>query len=347
MKSRIEFAVLLRIVRRHAVLVCAFIATLAIGHPAAADQRAANPQDGRQALQEAAHLVQQGRLEEADAQAQKALSNPETRAAAHSVLGAIRFQQERLDESARLLEEAIRLDPRLLGAHLTLAEVRIAQGQTDAATALFRRALELDPLNQIARFGLARAEGDKGNYREALEIARPVSDAFKLFPEGLFFLATAYLKTGDRPAATALVDRWNRSTDIPQAWSIRLAAIYAEEGVPAAAIQILEQAKTVAPVSYELLVTLGGAFVLNEDPARALDTYDDALRLKPDALPALRQAAAVAERQGKLDRSLSYWSRLKKLQPDDPEVAREYDRVSREVKRLPEPARSSGETERR
>jgi tetratricopeptide (TPR) repeat protein len=80
--------------------------------------------------------------------------------------------------------------------------------------------------------------------------------------------------------------------------AIRLAAVYAEEGVPAAAIQILEQARTVAPVSFDLLVTLGGSFLLNEDPARALAAYDDALKLKPEALPALRQAAEVAERQG-------------------------------------------------
>ena len=205
--------------------------------------------DSREALQRAAHLVQQGHLEEAEAQAQLALSNPETRGAAHSVLGAIRFQQERLDESARLLQEAIRLEPRLIGANLTLAEVRIAQGQPELAVGLFRRALELDPMNPTARFGLARGEAEKGHFQASLELARPVIEAFKLFPEGLFVLATSFLKTGDRPAAIELVDHWNRSTDIPQAWSIRLAVVYAEEGVPAAAIRILEQAKTVAPVS--------------------------------------------------------------------------------------------------
>jgi protein O-GlcNAc transferase len=326
--------------RRHVsvLLLCTLVATIGLGQIIVAAQQstAASARAGREALQEAAHLVQQGRLEEAEAQVQQALSNPETRAAAHSVLGAIRFQQERLDESATLLEEAIRLDPRLLGAHLTLAEVRIAQGQIDAATALFRRALELDSLNQTARFGLARAEAEKGNYREALDIAKPVEGAFKLFPEGLFFLATAYLKTADQKSAAELVPLWNRSTDIPQAWSIRLAVVYAEAGVPKAAIEILEQARTVAPISYDLLVTLGGAYRLNEDPLHALGAYDEALKLKPDALPALRQAAVIAEKQRSFERSLSYWARLKKLQPDDPEVLAAFERVSREVKQLKE-----------
>src|SRR5205807_7577670 len=47
--------------------------------------------DSRQALQKAANLVQEGRLEEADQQAHLALSDPDTRAAACSVLGTIRF----------------------------------------------------------------------------------------------------------------------------------------------------------------------------------------------------------------------------------------------------------------
>jgi tetratricopeptide (TPR) repeat protein len=296
-------------------------------HVSSSPQAPSSPAASREALQKAAALVQQGRLEEADKQAQLALSDRDTRAAAHSVLGAIRFQQQRLGESARLLEEAIRLEPRLVGAHLTLAEVHIALGQADLALGLFRRALELDPMNPTARFGLARSEAEKGNYRGSLEIARPVLTAFKLFPEGLFLLATNFLKTGDRPAARELVDHWTRSTDIPQAWSIRFALLFAEEGVAAAAIDILQRAKEVAPVSYELAFNLAGAYLLNHEPARALDSYDIALGLKPASLPALRQAAALAERQGELERSLSYWIRAKKIAPDDAEILLGFGRV--------------------
>ena len=281
----------------------------------------------RDALQQAAFLVQQGRLDEAEKHAELALSNPATRGAAHSVLGAIRFQQQRLDESARLLQEAIRLEPRLIGAHLTLAEVHIAQGHPEPAVALFRRALELDPMNPTARFGLARSEAEKGNYQASLEIARPVLEAFKLFPEGLFVLATNYLKTKDRHAAVGIVDYWTRSTDIPQAWSIRLARMYAEEGLPSAAIDILERAKPLAPPSYELAFNLGGAYLLNGDAARALASYDDALRLQPESVEALRQAAAVAEQERELERSLSYWMRARQVAPDDPGILLGFGRV--------------------
>ena len=66
--------------------------------------------DSSQALQSAAHLVQQGRLDEAEAQARRALGDPTTQAAAYSVLGTISFQRKRLDESIVFFKKAIQLD---------------------------------------------------------------------------------------------------------------------------------------------------------------------------------------------------------------------------------------------
>ena len=66
---------------------------------------------------------------------------------------------------------------------------------------------------------------------------------------------------------------------------------------------------------------------MNGEPARALDSYDEALRLKPESLAALSQAAAVAESERALERSLSYWMRARKLSPDDPEILLGFGRV--------------------
>jgi len=79
--------------------------------------------DSREALRNAASLVQQGKLDEAERQARLALSDPSGRAVACSVLGTIRFQQKRLPESVIFFHEAIRLEPRIVGARLSWAEV--------------------------------------------------------------------------------------------------------------------------------------------------------------------------------------------------------------------------------
>ena len=79
--------------------------------------------------------------------------------------------------------------------------------------------------------------------------------------------------------------------------------------------------------SYELAFNLAGVHLLRGDAARALDAYDAAISLKPESMDALRQAATLAERQGELERSLSYWIRAKKLAPDDPEILLGFGRI--------------------
>jgi tetratricopeptide (TPR) repeat protein len=270
-----------------------------------AEAGAPGPQ-AQEALQRAAVLVQEGRLQEADQQAQRALSDPQTRAAACSVLGAIRLRQNRLREGAELLQEAIRLDPRLLGAHLNLAQVYTLRGEDALAVPVFRRILELDPRNTEARMALA---------------------ALKRSPEGLLILATDFLKTGDRSSAKALLEDARRLSDVPAAWSVRLAELLVREGLVAEGIDVLERARKADPSSYEPVFALGGAYLVKGDPARALAAYDLALGLRPASVTALRQAAAVAEKQGELERSLSYWLRARKLAADDAQILLGFGRV--------------------
>jgi tetratricopeptide (TPR) repeat protein len=192
---------------------------------------------------------------------------------------------------------------------------------------LFQRVLELDPPNSTARLALASSETEKGNYRRSLELAQPVLGVFKQSPDGLFVLATDFLKTGNRAAAGALVKDWLNLVDVPQEWSVRFALLLANEGVVSEAIDILERAKQISPPSYELAFNLGSAYLLKGDSARALEAYDVALGLEPGSIAALRQAAATAERQNELERSLSYWIRAKKILPNDPEVLLGFGRV--------------------
>jgi tetratricopeptide (TPR) repeat protein len=288
---------------------------------------AAASTESRDALQRAAALVQQGRLDDADQQARLALRDPDTRAVACSVLGAIRLQQKRLGESATFLQEAIRLEPRLVGAHLSLAQLYALQARPELAIRMFARALELDPSNATARVALAGLESRKGNYRRSLDLAHPVLPILKQSPDGLFILATDYLKTGDRAAAAGLIKDWSRLADVEQAWTVKFALLLVEDGVVAEGIDLLERASRASAPSYELAFNLGGAYVLNGDPARALAAYDAALSVQPESLAALRQAAGIAERQNELERSLSYWMRAKKIKPRDPEVLLGFGRV--------------------
>ena len=186
--------------------------------------------DGREPLQKAAVLVQEGRLDEADRQAQIALADPATRAVAYSILGGIRVQQNKLPAGVGLLRKAIELEPGLIGARLTLAQVYTIQGKEPLAAELYRRVLALDPSNATARQALARAEIDKGNCQGALTLARPVLDVFRQSPEGLSMLAVCSLKSGDRAAVSDLASRWTRLPDAPPTATIQFARLLLQGG---------------------------------------------------------------------------------------------------------------------
>lgn len=283
--------------------------------------------DGREALTAAVALVQQGKLVEADHQAQRALADPETRAVAYSILGTIKLQQDRLDDSAKLLGEAIRLEPRLVGAQLSLAQVYTLQNKPGLALARYQKVLELDPDNPSARLVLARAEVERRNYEQALKLTEPVRPVLRESPEGLFVIAAALLKTGRRDEAAPLGAHWNRLPNVPQTASIAFGLLLLQEGVIDEGIAVLEHAKQAGPPSYELAFNLAGAYLMKKDAARALEHYDAALSVTPDSLDALGLAAGVAERNGELERSLSYWLRAKKLAPDDPVILLGFGRV--------------------
>ena len=283
--------------------------------------------DARGALQKAAELVQQGRLQEADQQAHLALSDPATRAVAYSVLGTIRFQQKRLPESVNFLQQAIRLEPNLLGARLSLAEVYSLQNKPALALDLYQKIIEVDPSNAVARFALARSEHEKGHYQRSLDLAQPILPTLTQSPDGLLLLAGDYLHTGDRASAASLAGNWMRLANPSPEWSMKFALLLAKGGVVPEAIEILEQARQAGHISYELAFNLAGIYLLNKDPSRSLENYDLALTLRGDSVPALRQAAEISEQNGELERSLSYWIRLKKINPNDPDTLLGFGRV--------------------
>ena len=303
------------------------IVLVALLPSAAADGAQSTAVDGRAALKTAVALVQQGKLVEADKQARRALEDPETRAVAYSILGTIKLQEKKLQDSATLLNEAIRLEPRLVGAQLTLAQVYTLQEKPALALARFREVLELDPGNPSARLALARAEVEKRNYEQALKLTEPARAVLRQSPEGLYVIAAALLKTGRRDEVVPLGNDWNRLAKVPQAASIAFGLLLVQEGVVDVGIAVLEHAKQAGPPNYQLSFNLAGAYLMKKDAARALEHYDAALSVTPDSLDALRLAASVAERNGDLERSLSYWLRAKKLSPDDPVILLGFGRV--------------------
>ena len=157
------------------------------------------------------------------------------------MLGTISFQRERLDESIVFFRKAIQLDERLVGAHLSLAQVYMLQGEPARALTLFEHVLKVAPSNADARLGVAWSAMEAGQYRRSMELAAP------------------------------LMAEWTPASNVPPDLAIKFGVLFATHGAAPQAIAILERIRTATRPSYELAFNLAGAYLLNNDPARALE----------------------------------------------------------------------------
>jgi tetratricopeptide (TPR) repeat protein len=98
--------------------------------------------------------LEQGRLDDAIAEYQKALNIHPDCVQAHVDLAVAYRQQGKLDDSIAECREALRHKPDFAGAHLDLGLALRREGKTDQAIGEFQAALENDPQLAEARFNL-------------------------------------------------------------------------------------------------------------------------------------------------------------------------------------------------
>lgn len=84
-------------------------------------------------------------------------------------LGASLLQQGKMDEAIAEFQKAVDLDPKYAAAHLNLAYAYDRQGQVDMAIARYQKVIDLQPENLFAHNNLGVLYDKQGRYEEAIE----------------------------------------------------------------------------------------------------------------------------------------------------------------------------------
>lgn len=116
-----------------------------------------------------ASLVQQGKLDEAIAEFQKALALDPKYTAAHLNLGYAYDRQGRPEEAMAQYQKVIALEPGNLFAHNNLGVLYDKKGLYAEAVAAFEKVLQIDPSNATAMENLERAKRNKDIVQEREE----------------------------------------------------------------------------------------------------------------------------------------------------------------------------------
>jgi superkiller protein 3 len=183
-------------------------------------------------------------------------------------------------EAADRFKSACVVDPRDVKSQYDLAVVLDDARDWTGAAEAYERVLVLDPRIALAHHNLgevALARGDRARARRAFEQAAELDPDFAL------------------------------------TW-IDLARVEVEDGNPGAAVRVLERATArldLPPVWYHL----GLARELANDPARAQEAFEHAIKMDPRHAESLNELALIHEARREVDEAIALWQRAVEADP--------------------------------
>ena len=167
--------------------------------PAAApkQQEAKSSVDQATKEQQAVALINQGKLQEAEAIYRDLISAGTNNHIVYGNLAAICGMQGRFDELTELLKKALQLKPNYPEAHNNLGAALQEQGDLDAAIASYNTALQLKPNYPQAHNNLGNALKEQGNLDAAIASYNTTLQLKPNFPEAHWNSSLTMLLGGD------------------------------------------------------------------------------------------------------------------------------------------------------
>lgn len=225
-----------------------------------------------------------GRFTEAEAAFGKALAADAKYLPALLGLADLRLRQRRPADAQAFIERARALDPASPDVYTAFGRFQFGQGRYEEAKASYLKALQLDPQAFLAHLDLADL------YASALRDPRAAEQEYR---------RALALRPGHTPAR------------------LGLALALLSSGKPQAALAELQAVAKAAPNDPTAWHLIGRVHAGQGQFAEAADALSEALRVRPDFMPALLDRADVYAEMGKDSAAAADYERAIKLNPRD------------------------------
>ncbi|HUB66342.1 MAG TPA: tetratricopeptide repeat protein [Candidatus Methylacidiphilales bacterium] len=201
---------------------------------------------------------------------------------AYGNLGVILFQQGHIDEAVSDCQKALAIKPDYADAHNNLGSVFIQNGQVDEAIKQFQKAVEINPNYVEARNNLGGALAQKGELDQAMaqyEIALKIDPDMA---ESYYNLGNIFLQKGELDEA---IIRYQQALKIDPGFAeahYNLGNILLQKGQIDEAITHFQKALEIDPNNAQAHNNFGAALLEKGELDQALVHFREALRLYPD-----------------------------------------------------------------
>lgn len=266
-------------------------------------------------LRQAVALHQQGRLEQARERYQQVLALDPRQFDALHLSGVIERQRGNPSRAVDLIRQALAVDPRQARAHCNLGAALQDLGQADAALQSVETALRLDPRYALAWNNRGNTLRRLGRLPEALDSYERALALQASYPEAWCHRAIVLNDLGRHPDAAASAEQALAArpgyADALQALGNALQALdrFAD------AVDAYDAAlRGAAPARQaEIWCARGAALKKSGDLARALESYEHALRLRPDYATAEHYRANVLRALDRREEAIAAYHRAREL----------------------------------
>jgi len=169
---------------------------MAGSHPPKLFPALMNDHTGQPLIDEGLRLHRAGRLAEARASYEEALTSNCRDVNALSLLGALAFEERRLEEALELFGRAVSERPELGKCHFHLGEVHRLSGNHEQAIEEYKKAAELDPNSAASFDGVGIGLAALGRFEEATGYFRQAISADWSYCEGYENLGVCLARQG-------------------------------------------------------------------------------------------------------------------------------------------------------
>lgn len=289
---------------------------------------AAEAENQKRLLAEAAAQLARGSLEEAENPLWKALETDPNHEQALTMLGTIRVRQRRYSEAEAVFRRVLQINPNSLAAHRGLGSTLTSENRTDEAIKQYSAAIDLAPGDLGSKMAIAQLFAGRGQFQQVLDTMQTIPR--NKFPvDGIPIKAASLLALGKSTEAMLLAeqakgspiteialaevfvdaklpDQALRSLDFAAANLKRRPARFyyvqgralEAQGHTEAALKTLKQALDEDPNSTDTLVASAELYAGLNQHTNAVTALQKALALRPDSMLVLRNLVVEATKAG-------------------------------------------------
>lgn len=277
-----------------------------------------NPETLLPSLQLIAHYLRLGEKQQALALAKKLQGSNSSNPDFLNLLAQAQFANDDKSAALETYSKLAATNPESAPLQLRIAGIQMAMKNVAAAAESLKKALSIQPDYMEAQLSLASLEASRGDFEQALSIAKHIQKKDQKSAVGYELEGNLLLQQKKPDLAAAAFDR--AIVLSPNGTLlVKLHASLSQTGNTQTADSRLSRWIKDHPEDAPVRMYQAALNIDSKQNQAAIDQYQAILHLAPDYVPALNNMAALLQ-EGKDPRALQYAEKAYKVAPDNPAV---------------------------